>query len=150
TNVAAVIDTDPAVARMYLYVNGRLVASQATGGPMVADTVPLTIGSSDSGIFSFIGQIDEVQIYNRALTASQIAALSFSADIPATDQRGEGRVGAIDIGAFESQGFTLTAVAGSTPQTSDVGTPFANPLAVTVSANNALEPVDGGVVNFLA
>ena len=29
--------------------------------------------------------------------------------IPATDQRGLGRVGAVDIGAFESQGFTFTA-----------------------------------------
>ena len=27
-----------------------------------------------------------------------------------TDQRGLGRVGAVDIGAFESQGFTLTPV----------------------------------------
>ena len=71
-------------------------------------------------------------------------------NIPATDQRGVARVGAVDIGAFESQGFTLTPVAGSTPQTSDIGTAFANPLAVTVTANNPIEPVDGGVVTFVA
>jgi parallel beta-helix repeat protein len=70
------------------------------------------------------------------------------AGIPSTDQRGEGRVGGVDIGAFESQGFTLTSVAGSTPQTSPIGTPFANPLAVTVTANNPIEPVNGGVVSF--
>jgi hypothetical protein len=68
--------------------------------------------------------------------------------IPATDQRGLGRVGAVDIGAFESRGFTLTPVTGSTPQTSPIGTPFANPLAVTVTANNWNEPVNGGVVSF--
>ncbi len=35
-----------------------------------------------------------------------------------TDQRGLSRVGtAVDIGAFESQGFILTPVPGSTPQT---------------------------------
>jgi hypothetical protein len=72
-----------------------------------------------------------------------------STGAPATDQRGFARVGAVDIGAFESQGFTLTPVAGSTPQSADIGTPFANPLAVTVTANNPVEPVDGGVINFV-
>ena len=70
--------------------------------------------------------------------------------IPTTDQRGLGRVGAVDIGAFESQGFTLTVVAGSSPQTSNIGTAFANPLAVSVTANNPVEPVNGGVVTFVA
>ena len=31
-----------------------------------------------------------------------------------------------------------------------IGTAFANPLAVTVTANNPVEPVDGGVVSFVA
>lgn len=73
-----------------------------------------------------------------------------SSGAPATDQRGEPRVGAVDIGAFESQGFTMTAVPGSTPQTATIGTAFANPLAVSVTANNPVEPVDGGVVTFAA
>ena len=54
----------------------------------------------------------------------------------------------VDIGAFQSQGFTLSAVAGSTPQTATVDEAFANPLAVTVTAKNPLEPVAGGLVNF--
>ena len=33
--------------------------------------------------------------------------------VPNTDQRGKPRVGAVDIGAFESQGFTLTIVQGN-------------------------------------
>jgi parallel beta-helix repeat protein len=71
--------------------------------------------------------------------------------IPTTDQRGLGRVGAVDIGAFESQGFTgLTLVAGSTPQTAKIGTGFPNPLALKVTANNPVEPVDGGVVTLVA
>jgi hypothetical protein len=53
-----------------------------------------------------------------------------------------------DIGAFESQGFTLATVAGSTPQSTIVTTPFTNPLVVTVTANNPAEPVNGGVINF--
>ena len=69
-----------------------------------------------------------------------------------TDQRGLPRVvgTAVDIGAFESQGFTLTPVAGSTPQQTPVNTAFANPLAVVVTANNPVEPVAGGTVTFSA
>ena len=67
-----------------------------------------------------------------------------------TDQRGEPRVvnDTVDIGAFESQGFTLTPVAGSTPQGAVTTTAFAAPLAVTVTANDPAEPVAGGVVTF--
>ena len=56
----------------------------------------------------------------------------------------------MDIGAFQSQGFTLTPVAGSTPQNATSGTAFANPLSVTVTANNSLEPVAAGVIDFSA
>jgi parallel beta-helix repeat protein len=67
-----------------------------------------------------------------------------------TDQRGQPRAGRVDIGAFESQGFSLSPVPGSTPQAAEVGTEFKNPLAVTVTANNPVEPVDGGVIRFAA
>ena len=70
--------------------------------------------------------------------------------IPTTDQRGESRTGGVDIGDLESQGFTLTPVAGSTPQSAFINTAFTNALAVTVTANNAVEPVKGGVVTFTA
>ena len=68
--------------------------------------------------------------------------------IPFMDQRGLPRVNFIDIGAFQSQGFTLTPVAGSAMQSAPIKTQFANPLAVTVKPVNPDEPVDGGVVNF--
>ena len=69
-----------------------------------------------------------------------------------TDQRGLPRVtnGTVDIGAFQSQGFTFTVVPGGTPQTAAIGTAFANPLAVTVTANKPIEPVNGGVITFVA
>jgi len=69
--------------------------------------------------------------------------------VPTTDQRGLGRVGAPDIGAFESQGFTL-AVLGSNNQSTAVNTSFATPLTVLVTANKFIEPVTGGVVTFTA
>ena len=70
------------------------------------------------------------------------------AGIPTTDQRGQPRTGHVDIGAFQSQGFKLTPVPGSSFQSTPVNQPFKNPLAVTVTAVNPLEPVDGGVIAF--
>ncbi len=68
----------------------------------------------------------------------------------AADQRGEPLDSPNpDIGAFQSQGFTITPAAGSTPQTAAISTAFPNPLALSVTANNPVEPVDGGVVAFL-
>jgi CSLREA domain-containing protein len=67
---------------------------------------------------------------------------------PATDQRGIARPqqSTVDIGAFESRGFTL-AILGGNNQTAPVNTAFANPLTVSVTANAAGEPV-GGLLTF--
>ena len=64
-----------------------------------------------------------------------------------TDQRGFSRQvnSTVDIGAFESRGFTLAATSG-TPQSKPVNTLFA-PLVVTVSSP-AGDPVAGGLVIF--
>jgi hypothetical protein len=65
------------------------------------------------------------------------------------DQRGLPR-SILDIGAFASQGFTLTPVLRSTPQSAPTNSAFTNELAVNVTANNPVEPCDGGVVTFTA
>jgi hypothetical protein len=64
------------------------------------------------------------------------------------DQRGKSRVGACDIGAFESQGFTLNSLTG-TPQSAQTNTAFATPPGLTVSSASG-EPVDGGKITFTA
>jgi hypothetical protein len=66
-----------------------------------------------------------------------------------TDQRG-GRPDrpVPDIGAFQSQGFTLSA-SGSN-QTAVIDTAFAHALAVTVRANVSGDPVAGGVITLSA
>ena len=69
--------------------------------------------------------------------------------IPATDQRGLPRFGAVDIGAFESQGFTLTITNGNS-QSAVVGNSFPEPLAVAITPVHAGEPVDGGQITFTA
>ena len=60
-------------ARMVLYVNGTQVASRAQTGQISSSTDPLTIGGNSGGE-NFSGSIDEVRIYNRALSASEIQA----------------------------------------------------------------------------
>ncbi len=66
------------------------------------------------------------------------------------DQRGFNRlVGTnVDMGAFESRGFTVAATSG-TPQSTPILTAFAAPLVATVSSSFG-EPVVGGQLTFTA
>ncbi|MFO0954222.1 MAG: choice-of-anchor Q domain-containing protein [Isosphaeraceae bacterium] len=66
-----------------------------------------------------------------------------------TDQRGKGRTlnGTVDIGAVETQGYTLTRTGGNS-QTALGGAAFASPLSVSVTANDVNDPVNGGVISF--
>ena len=68
----------------------------------------------------------------------------------AADQRGIARPqgSACDSGAFESRGFSLT-LSGGSPQNTLINTPFADPLALTVSSAYS-EAVEGGQVTFSA
>jgi fibronectin type 3 domain-containing protein len=57
-----------------LYVNGTLVATTAHSGAISTSTNPLQIGGDSLYGQYFAGLIDEVRIYNSALTAAQIQA----------------------------------------------------------------------------
>jgi uncharacterized repeat protein (TIGR01451 family) len=81
------------------------------------------------------------------LPGSSAIDMGNNSHCPTTDQRGTGRVGACDIGAFESQGFTLAKTGGDNQSTA-VNSAFADPLTLTVTANVPGEPVDGGLVTF--
>src|SRR5262249_44974227 len=73
--------------------------------------------------------------------------------LPSTDQRGFGfartRGAAVDIGAYETQGFDLV-VTGGNLQTGQPTDAFAAPLVVTVVAADGVDPVAGGQVTFTA
>ena len=74
THVAAVITSGSGFA---LYVNGVLQTNLGSGVPtLAANSAPLTIGNSDPGFnFFFDGLIDEVEVFNRALSAAEIQAI---------------------------------------------------------------------------
>ena len=55
-----------------LFVNGTQVGSQAASGPLTVSTGVLRIGGNNIWPEWFTGRIDEVRVYNRALTAGEI------------------------------------------------------------------------------
>ena len=57
-----------------LYVNGVVAASTPFTGDMATSTDPLRIGGNSVYGEYFVGVIDEVRIYYRALTAAEIGA----------------------------------------------------------------------------
>jgi hypothetical protein len=57
---------------MKLYVNGTLVASKTVSGSIASSTNPLHVGGDWSGEM-FTGVIDQVRVYNRALSAAEIS-----------------------------------------------------------------------------
>src|SRR5581483_11675273 len=61
-------------ASVNLYVNGVLVASQAAAGSILTSTGALRIGGNSIWGEYFKGLIDEVRIYNRALSPSEVQA----------------------------------------------------------------------------
>jgi hypothetical protein len=68
THVATTFDG----STLRLFVNGTQVSSRAVSGSMIQSTNPLRIGGNAVWGEYFSGLIDEVRIYNRALTASEI------------------------------------------------------------------------------
>ena len=126
---------------------GKTDGSSGWVGSDLSGTIAEPLNPLLAPLGSFIGPTQTMALLPGS---PAINAGSSGPNVPATDQRGLGRLGSVDIGAFESQGFTLTVLPGSTPQTSMIGTAFANPLAVSLAANNPIEPVNGGVVSFVA
>jgi hypothetical protein len=59
-------------ATLRLYVNGTQAAQLAIAGSILTSNSPVRIGGNGIWPEYFAGQIDEVRIYNRALTASEI------------------------------------------------------------------------------
>jgi hypothetical protein len=61
-------------ATLRLYVNGAEVSSVPQTGALEVNANPLQIGGSTYGSEHFAGQIDEVRVYNRALSPGEIQA----------------------------------------------------------------------------
>ncbi len=121
---AAIASTDPANGSGYvIQIDNEEMLVTAVDG----DTLTVTRGYHDT---------------------TQVTHDSGAGVFLALDQRGINRpANSYDIGAFQSQGFTLSVNGGASPQTTYIGTPFANPLGVTVASAYG-EPVDGGMITY--
>jgi len=63
------------------YINGQLVGSQT--GPSNSPT-GITIGSAGDGLHGFIGSLDDLYIYDRALSPTEVSTLYSAVPEPST------------------------------------------------------------------
>jgi hypothetical protein len=62
-------------AKIKIYLNGTLVDQLVYSSPMAYSTAPLLIGdAAGASTYHWTGGLDDVSIYNRALTANEVAA----------------------------------------------------------------------------
>ncbi len=79
------------------------------------------------------------------------ANVSGKTTVISTDQRGAHRAtsGAVDIGAFQNQGYTVALTSGS-GQSTPVTSAFAKPLVATLTENFVASPLSGASLTFSA
>jgi len=58
-----------------IYINGSFYGSMADNAGSVSNTYDFRIGRASNNLWSFSGLIDDARIYNRALSAAEVAAL---------------------------------------------------------------------------
>jgi hypothetical protein len=100
-----------------------------------------------------LAPLADYDLFSGAATMALLpGSLALGAGTPiagiAADERGAPIGPSVDIGAFQSQGFTIAVTAGDSPQSATTGASFGEPLAVTVTAKAPWEPVAGGTVTF--
>ena len=143
-------------ATLRLYVNGSQVDEWAQTGPIQTSTGPLSFGGDALYGQFFSGRIDEVRIYNRALSASDVqaavntpvnfapAAANDSAtlaegdsvliDLAANDSDPEGALnpGSIQIASGPAHGSIATHGDGSVTYTHDGGETTSDAFSYTI------------------
>jgi hypothetical protein len=108
---------DAGSATHVLYLDGAMVAAGSVTGPIVYDNHPMLVGAdieSGSPAYFVNGLLDEVSLYNRALTAAEIAAI-YNAD-------GAGKCGIPPSIAVQPLSQTVTVSSNATFTVSATGT----------------------------
>jgi hypothetical protein len=120
-----------------LYIDGRLAATAAiaSGSGALASTDPMTIGARKSAATSayyndqFNGQVDEVAVYNYALSAGQVLNHYTAAGTPPYISQAPVAAATVNEGGT----LTLSArVAGTPPFTNTWYDPTYTPIAQTI------------------
>jgi len=120
-------------ASVRLHVNGVLAASKAQTGAIQSSTAPLRIGGNVPYGEYFLGRIDDVRIYNRALSAAELQTDMLN---PVSTPGA-----APTISAVSNQTTPVNTAVGPLPFTiSDTDTPLAGLTLTAKSSNLALVP----------
>jgi uncharacterized protein YjdB len=137
-------------ATLRLYVNGVQVRSMNLTGTMAAATGPLRIGGNAVWGEYLNGLIDELRIYNRALTAAQIQA-DMTAPIVTAPQNGltvtPATISLTTFGATQQLTVRASFADNSTQDvTTNPATTYSssNPAAATVSATGLVTAAGNG------
>ena len=117
----------------------------------------LILGQTDDGSFSYEGLIDEVQVYNQALSTEEVAAVAgggagttdgITADPLIHFDFADGQ--AINLGSL---GSNADGVLGTSAASGEADDPFAVPLigqALSFDGTVSVEAVDASVIDFTA
>ncbi|MCF7836107.1 hypothetical protein K9N08_00405, partial [Candidatus Gracilibacteria bacterium] len=121
-----------------IYLNGSLVKQGAASGDVLTNDTSLKIGTYTSALQFFDGSIDDVAIYNRALSSAEISALyeskfAFSLDYLETHPSQYELAGA-GIASTADSGTTTTIVDAALTQADDYWNGYA--LEFTSGSNN--------------
>ncbi|MCH7567244.1 MAG: discoidin domain-containing protein, partial [Nitrospirae bacterium] len=149
-HLAGVVGND----RLLLYLDGALEKEMAYAGPMAGGGTETEIGHATDG--GFIGLIDEVAIYDRALSAEEVEQNFEAKGLIPSEQAADPLPGdeVVDV----PRNVTLAWTPGEFAATHNVylGTAFddvnnadtANPLEVLVSQNQGATSFDAGILEF--
>ena len=96
-------------ASVRLYVNGTLVSTTAAPGSLASSSGVLRIGGNNIWGEYFSGLIDEVRLYNRALSASEIQQDMASSITPSDTQPPSAPAGLSASGALTSAALSWSA-----------------------------------------
>jgi len=108
-----------------LYLNGTFMGSTPITGPIVQSVTNLFIGSAGVANSYFNGIIDDIRIYNRALSSTEVAAL-YSAEAPPVT---------LTVTKSGTGSGTVTADSGTINWTGNVGTgSYTSGAVVTLTA----------------
>ena len=142
-------------ATLSVYVNGTLAASTAVTGNLTTGSGALRIGNNTVfGSEGFIGSIDEVRVYNRAISAAEIQTdmvTPVSGTAPPPDTTPPTGTVRINGGAVSANLTAVTLALSATDNATGVaqmrfsndGVNFSAPVAFATTASWALSSGDG-------
>lgn len=144
---------DEAGGHLYLYLDGVQIASSSItpNSGIMATTIPLSIGARESANndpidydFQFIGKINDVAIYNKALTSAQVQSHYFASGAAPVITQFQGANQTVNQG--DNATFTVSA-SGTSPLTyqwtDSGGNPILNATNTTLILSN-VQPSQAG------